>query len=401
MANHPRQAVPQVQSTLAKLSLCRTAALGGRTLRCESCDHRCVVYNSCGDRHCPQCRGARRAGWVGSSRNLLLPEVDYFQVVFTLPAELSALALGNRRPLYNLLFRAAWQALRDVIEEACGFEVAALMVLHTWNQRLGHHPHVHALVPGAGASLRGDRWIKSRHPRHRRRGKPYLVDNRRLSAQFRALFLRGVTRLHRRGMLRLGSSPATSCTSDALVELLAQLASRDWVVYIEPPPHESASAEQVLKYLARYMAGGPISDRRLVSHDAGKVTFLARSRDKPTDGGRPKQIPITLRGDAFVRRWCLHILPRGFTKVRRFGGYSNRRCQAYLDRCRDLLGRTDGPSSTPPPDITPPEEACEGEAPSRRCPHCRSPMVCLKQTDRPSWSRVMASGDRPLWYRDG
>lgn len=401
MANHPRQAVPQVQSTLAKLSLCRTAALGGRRLRCESCDHRCVVYNSCGDRHCPQCRGARRAGWVESSRELLLPEVDYFQVVFTLPAEFSALALGNRRELYNLLFTAAWQALREVIGEACGFETAALMVLHTWNQRLGHHPHVHALVPGGGPSLRGDRWIKSRHPQHRCKQKPYLVDNRRLSARFRQLFLRGVTKLHRQGMLRLGSSPATSCTSDALVELLAQLASRDWVVYIEPPPHESASAEQVLKYLARYMAGGPISDRRLVSHGAGKVTFLARSRDKPTDGGRPKQIPVALRGDEFVRRWCLHILPKNFTKVRRFGGYSNRHCQAYARRCRELLGLTDGPPSADCPDVTLPEETGEFETSPTRCPHCRSQLVCLTQTARPSWSLVMASGDRPLWYRDG
>jgi len=275
------------------------------------------------------------------------------------------------------------------------------MMLHTWNQRLEHHPHVHALVPGGGPSLRGDRWLKSRHPRHRRGSKPYLVDNRRLSARFRKLFIRGVTRLHRQGRLRLEGSVGTSSIGDALVELLAQLASRDWVVYIEAPPHENASAEQVLKYLARYMAGGPISDRRLVSHDAEKVTFLARSRDKLKSGGRAEQVPVTLRGDEFVRRWCLHILPKNFTKVRRFGGYANRHCQAYMNRCRDLLDLADAPSSAPHPDITPPEETCEGKVSSRRCPRCRSPLVCLTQTDRPSWSLVMASGDRPLWYRDG
>jgi len=338
---------------------------------------------------------------VESSRELLLPEVDYFQVVFTLPAELSALALGNRRPLYNLLFKAAWRALREVIEETCGFEAAALMALHTWNQRLEHHPHVHALVPGAGPSLRGDRWITSRHPRHGCQQKPYLVDNRRLSARFREWFLRGIARLHRRGVLRLARSAATSSRGDSLAKLLTDLASRDWVVYIEPPPHEHASAEQVLKYLARYLAGGPISDRRLVAHEAEKVTFLARSLDKPKGGGRAKQVPVTLRGDEFVRRWCLHILPRGFTKVRRFGGYSNQHCQPYLNRCRDLLGQTDRSRSGDCPEIRPPEEACEREAPSRRCPHCRSPLVCLTQTDRPSWSLVTASGHRPLWYRDG
>ncbi len=128
---YPRQAVPQVQSTLAKLSLCRTAALGGRLLRCESCAGQCVVYNSCGDRHCPQCRGARRAEWLERMSTLLLPEVNYFQVVFTLPDKLSSLVLGHRRELYNLLFRSAWRALRDVVQQQCGFQPAALMVLHT------------------------------------------------------------------------------------------------------------------------------------------------------------------------------------------------------------------------------------------------------------------------------
>lgn len=128
---HARQAVPQVTSTLAKLSLCRTAALGGRLLQCESCDHRCVVYNSCGDRHCPQCRGAKRAAWVESARSLLLPQVNYFQVVFTLPEQLSSLALGNRRTMYDLLFQTAWQALREVLQEQFGFQPAAVMVLHT------------------------------------------------------------------------------------------------------------------------------------------------------------------------------------------------------------------------------------------------------------------------------
>jgi len=133
---HPGQAVPQVQSVLAKLSLCRTAALGGRKLRCASCDHEAIVYNSCGDRHCPTCRGAKRAEWVERTRELLLPRVEcvpvnYFQVVFTLPQELSALALGHRRVMYDLLFHTAWQALREVLQEQFGFPPAAVMVLHT------------------------------------------------------------------------------------------------------------------------------------------------------------------------------------------------------------------------------------------------------------------------------
>lgn len=387
-----------MQSTLAKLSLCRTAALGGRALRCESCDHRCVVYNSCGDRHCPLCRGAGRATWCAATSELLLPGVDYFQVVFTLPQQISSLALGNRRPLYNLLFTTAWQALREAIEQQCGFIPAALMVLHTWNQRLAHHPHVHALVPGGGPSLHGDRWIKSRHPKHRRRRKPYLVDNRLLSARFRELFIAGLKKLHKQGKLRLAAGDEAA-SRESLNRLLTQIASRDWVVYIEAPPRENAAPEHVLKYLARYLTGGPISDGRLLSHSANEVTFRARSHEKPTDGSRPASLPVTLAGVEFARRWSLHILPKGFTKVRRYGGYSNRHCQASLSRCRELLGikSLDGPPLATPPA----EESCEVETATTCCPNCHAPMTCLMETDRPSWATVMTGLERPFWYRDG
>jgi|GEM_PF-1390040 len=141
-----RQAVPQVQSVLAKLALCRTSALGGHTYECPQCQHRCQVYNSCLDRHCPLCGGGRRADWLDKTSELLLPKIDYFQVVFTLPDDLWPLMLGNRRPTYRLLFHAAWEALGEVLREELGCEPAALMVLHTWNQRLEHYPHLHALV---------------------------------------------------------------------------------------------------------------------------------------------------------------------------------------------------------------------------------------------------------------
>ncbi len=132
IAHYGQQAAPQVQSTLAKLSLCRTAALGGRRYRCDDCEHECVLYNSCCDRHCPQCAGAKRADWIDSTKKLLLDGVNYFQVVFTLPSELSSLALGNRGKIYDLLFASAWSALKETIEKEQGFDPAALMVLHTW-----------------------------------------------------------------------------------------------------------------------------------------------------------------------------------------------------------------------------------------------------------------------------
>jgi hypothetical protein len=390
---HPKQAAPQVQSTLAKLELCWTAALGGRWLYCQSCDLQAVVYNSCGDRHCPQCRGGKRADWVERMTTLLLPGVDYFQVVFTLPQELSSLALGNRRTLYNLLFRSASQALKEILAEQFGLEAASLVVLHTWNQRLEHHPHVHLLVPGGGPSLDGKRWVKTRHPKFRNKRKPYLVDNRLLSQRFRDLFLKAIEKLQSKGELQVKKKSEFDT-------LLADMQSIDWVVFIQAPPNENASPEQVIKYLARYMTGGPISDKRLVSHESGKVTIQARRNEKSTDGDSPKQVHVTLDGVEFVRRWSLHILPKGFVKVRRYGGFSNRRCEAYLELCRELLGlavvATDPAEEVNDGEFEEPEEVCRD-----KCPKCNESMITLVHQNRPSWSDTMSGLARPTWYRDG
>lgn len=151
-----------VQSTLTRINFCRTASLGGRVYRCSQCGHQVHLYNSCTDRHCPTCSGARRADWVARKSTLLHPGVTYFQGVFTIPDQLSSLVLGNRRACYRLLFQAAWRALRVSIGQECGLQPAATMMLHTWNQRLEHHPHVHALIPGSGPSLDGRRWVPCR-----------------------------------------------------------------------------------------------------------------------------------------------------------------------------------------------------------------------------------------------
>ena len=395
---YPKQAAPQVRSTLAKLELCRTAALGSRWLYCSSCDLQAIVYNSCGDRHCPQCRGGKRADWVERITTLLLPGVDYFQVVFTLPQELSSLALGNRRPLYNLLFRSASQALNEVLAEQFGLEVASLAVLHTWNQRLEHHPHVHLLVPGGGPSLDGKRWVKTRHPKFSNKRKPYLVDNRLLSQRFRKIFLAALEKLQRKGELQVKDKSEFDT-------LLDDMRSIDWVVYIQAPPNENASPEQVIKYLARYMTGGPISDKRLVSHESDKITIRARNTEKRSgkkaiDGNPPEQVRVPLDGVEFVRRWSMHILPKGFVKVRRYGGFSNRRREVYLELCRQLLGlavvATDPSEEVNDGEFEEPEEVCRD-----RCPKCKGPMVSLLSQQRPSWSDTMSGSSCPSWYRDG
>jgi hypothetical protein len=384
-----RQAVPQVQSVLAKLALCRTAALGGHTYECPQCQHCCQIYNSCIDRHCPLCSGGRRADWLDKTSELLLPNIDYFQVVFTLPEDLWGLMLGNRRSTYRLLFHAAWDALREVLREESGYQPAALMVLHTWNQRLDHHPHLHALVPGGGPSQDGQQWIKSKHPQHRGRDKPYLVDHRLLSDRFRDKFLAGLTRLHRDGKLKLTDKWSALQAPDAFRDWLQPLRDCDWVVFIEPPPTEHANPAQVLKYLARYLTGGPISDGRLIDHQDGKVTFWARGRDKQAGNQRE---PYTLRGAEFTRRWALHILPKGFVKSRCFGGFSCRRRETYLGRCRQLLGV----ERTAP---VPAEAAAEEESePTRRCPRCQTPMTRISEGQRVSWRKVLNGPHCPAWY---
>ncbi len=389
---HRSQAVAQVQSVLAKLSLCRTAALGGRVHQCPSCQHRCHVYNSCIDRHCPQCSGGRRADWLDKTASLLLPNINYFQVVFTLPDELSGLMLGNRRVTYRLLFRAAWNALREVMREEVGCQPAALMVLHTWNQRLEHHPHIHALVPGGGPSLDGQRWVRSQHPFHQRRRKPYLVDNRLLSARFRDKFVVALKRLHRTGKLRLEGEWSRLKDPATFTAWLKCFSDCAWAVFIEPPPTENSQPEQVLKYLARYLTGGPISDRRLIEHQDGEVTFWARSKDKSKKN--PPE-PYTLPGVEFTRRWSLHILPKGFVKSRCFGGYSCRKREAYLGQCRDLLRLAQPPSE--------PEETSGGEPKEEResslaCPKCQAKMECISDVARPGWKEVLDRKDRPTWY---
>jgi len=397
---HARQAAPQVRNVLARLSLCRTRALGGHLYRCNSCAQEVNVYNSCGDRHCPQCSGGRRRDWLEGAASLLLPGVDYFQVVFTLPDKLSSLALGNRRPIYNLLFRSAWQALRELLTETFGIEAAATLVLHTWNQRLEHHAHVHALVPGGGPSLATGDWIKTRHPRHRRKKKPYLVDNELLGQRFRDKFIAACKRLHAKGELKLNGEWSQFKDSQAFDDFLDSLAPDGWVVFIEAPPTQDALPENVLKYLARYMTGGPISDRRLISYDGDVVRFWARSQDKPPTGTPPSMVREELPAVEFTRRWALHILPKGFVKVRHYGGFSNTKRQTYLERCRQSLGIAETQQSPHDQQQLSTDSPTETQVHSPACPRCRRAMRCIRSSARPSWRETFSSNYRPPWYHD-
>lgn len=390
-----QQVAPQVQSTLAKLSLCRTAALGGRWYRCDGCEHECVVYNSCGDRHCPQCAGAKRADWIDSAEHLLLEGVRYFQVVFTLPSELSSLALGNRKAIYDLLFRSAWKALKQTIETEQGYDPAALMVLHTWNQRLDAHAHVHAVVAGGGPALDGSGWASSRRPGNASSSGGYLVDAVNLRRSYREHFLAGLQQLRAKGELKLEGRFKYLKADDSWNVFVHQLQSIEWVSHIQPPPGKDCPPEQVLKYLARYLTGGPISDARIIAADDTEVTFWAR--EGKTTGGDKRCVPIPLPIEEFTRRWALHVLPKGYTKTRRFGGWSNRRADAYQERCAILLEAADAPLSKEIAEFDPiaeqtPDEGCE------RCSECGGMLRLVDSCEKPSWRDLMNSPCRPGWY---
>jgi hypothetical protein len=327
---------------------------------------------------------------------LLLPEVTYFQVVFTLPDKLSSLILGNRRLLYRILMHAAWESLRESVEAELGMQASALLVLHTWNQRLEHHSHVHALVPGSGPSLDGQRWIEGKTTKGARSkpAKPFLVDNKALGHEFSQRFIRKLQALHRRGKLDLAG------TCDGLQDALAwtafteALTEHDWCVFIEPPPTAESTPEHVLKYLARYMTGGPISDCRLVSCQNDIVTFLARNKQK---GSSQKQVSVPLSGVEFTRRWSLHILPKGFTKTRRYGGYSSGKRTSFIALCKQLCPQpATMPKDAPSADSEQLEPETKVTTPC--CPNCQQQMQLTVETKRPSWRDLFYGPDHHAWF---
>ena len=340
--------------------------------------------------------------WVDTMRPLLVPGVDCYQVVFTIPDDLSSLALGNRREMFRLLFRSAWESLRTIIEEEQQFEAAAAMVLHTWNQHLESHVHVHAVVPGGGPSLKHpDQWKRAVPPPHERPDRWWLVDANELRREFRTRFLAGLRRLHAAGNLKLEGTWSRLRDADHFETFLAPLEAKSWVTYIEPPP-KGSRPEDVIRYLARYLTGGPISDRRLVSDDGTEATFTARTGT--TRGGSEETEQVTLSGAEFVRRWCLHVLPSGFTKSRRFGGWSSPHRKRFLAACERFAGPQDSSGQTPVPvaadtahDVEHTPETLD--RPGRPCPMCGEELERLDLVYRTSWRDIFSSDDRPAWYQ--
>lgn len=391
-----------VQSVLAKTILCRTSALGGRWYQCDDCDRLTKRHNSCGDRHCPQCSGGKRKNFSDRTSKLILDGVDYYQVVFTLPEVISTLALANRQEIAQVLFRSAWKSLKKTVETEQQYELAGLMVLHTWNQKLDAHWHVHALVPGAGPNLVDGTWTEAKAPEVAGYddNRKYLVDAINLRRSFRDIAVAHLQRLRKRGKLKLDGSLAHLRCDDEWDRMIAQLESKEWVSYIEPPPTASSRGEHVVRYLTRYLTGGPISDHRIIASDDEEVTFMARTGR--VTGGESGQVPYTLSTPEFVRRWCLHILPDQLTKTRQFGGWSNTKAEEYLAKCRASRTNTDGSEARVPELLSDEVDSVEAES-TLCCEHCGSESVRLThEYEKRPWSEILGRGsqDSPRWYRE-
>jgi Putative transposase/Transposase zinc-binding domain len=344
---------PTQKKALRDLALCRTAALGGHVERCLDCGHERPAYNSCRNRHCPKCQALSRARWLERESGYLLP-VEYHHVVFTLPAELAELASANPSALYNLLMQSAADTLREVAAnpQRLGAQIGVLMVLHTWGQNLHHHPHVHCVVTGGGLSCnaRGEveaspRWLSCR--------PGFFLPVRVLSRVYRGKFLAGLRALHAQGKLQL---PRRLQEATSFAAWLSPQYAKDWVVYAKPP---FGGPEQVLKYLARYTHRVAISNHRLVKLEEGRVTF--RHRDY-ADAGKEKL--LTLSAEEFLRRFIMHVLPKGFMKIRHYGLLSSRQREARLRQARKLLLPELALQAGTAPGIEPTEPV--------RCPQCGS-----------------------------
>ncbi len=352
---------------------CRTAALGGHVEACEDCGHWRIAYNSCRNRNCPKCQGAAARTWLAAREADLLP-VGYFHVVFTLPAPIAAIAFQNKGLLYDLLFRAAAQTMMTIAADPrhLGARIGITAVLHTWGSALTHHPHVHMVVPGGGIALDGSRWIASR--------PAFLLPVRVLGALFRRLFLTQLIQLHQTGKLAFFGSLAALTDRRAFGRHIGPVRKKRWVVYAKAP---FAGPEAVLAYLSRYTHRVAISNRRLISFDEAGVTL--RFKDYRRDGAERQQV-MTLATDEFIRRFLIHVLPRGFHRIRHYGLLASSTHKEAMALARRLLG------VAAPAEESEPEEPIDHRPP---CPCCGGHMVIIETFERWRQPRAPPSRSQP------
>ena len=320
---------------MSSIEACRTEALGGHVAACTKCSHQHIAYNSCKNRHCPKCQGPAARDWMTARAEDLLP-VEYFHLVFTLPAEVAQIAYWNKRAIYGLLFKASAETVATIAADSkrLGAKVGMTSVLHTWGSALTHHPHIHMIVPGGGLSKDGNRWISC---------KPgFFLHVRVLSRLFRRLFLEGLLALHRAEELAFFGDQIGLSQPQAFAAYLVPLRKKEWVVYAKPP---FGGPEAVLAYLSRYTHRVAISNSRLISADANTVAFQWKDyRIKTGD----KRSVMRVATPEFIRRFLIHVLPDRFHRIRHYGLLASSGRKAHIAKVRILLG-AQAPRQDDPP----------------------------------------------------
>ncbi len=361
---------------MSAIERCRTAALGGHVARCEDCAHEHIAYNSCRNRHCPKCQGAAAKTWLAARQAELLP-VDYYHVVFTLPAQISDIAYQNKAVVYGALLKAAAETLITIAQDPkhLGARIGLTAVLHTWGSALTHHPHVHMVVPGGGISPDGERWVSCR--------PGFFLPVRVLSRLFRRLFLEKLAAAHGAGRLHFFGDHRCLADARAFAAYLRPLRKIEWVVYAKRP---FAGPEAVLAYLSRYTHRVAIANSRLVALDGNGVTFKWKDyRAK----NRARHKTMTLEPGEFIRRFLIHTLPDGFHRIRHYGLFTNGGRTRNIARAREVL-------DVPPPMREPTDShtAEPGEIPAlaQPCPCCGGRMVIIETFERGAQPRAPPPG---------
>lgn len=346
---------------MSAIEQCRTAALGGHVLRCNACDHTEISYNSCRNRHCPKCQAKAAQRWLEARQADLLP-VEYYHVVFTLPAPISAIAYYNKAVIYRLLFEVAAETLSTIAADPkhLGAQIGITLVLHTWGSSMTHHPHVHGIVPGGGLSPDGERWVPC---------KPgFFLSVRVLSRLFRRRFLEELEKAHRYGQLQFFGEYVHLADAKDFADWLAPLRDCKWYVYAKRP---FAGPAAVLTYLSRYTHRVAISNRRLITMDERGVTF--RWKDYRAKG-RTRYKNMTLDADEFMRRFLLHVLPGGFHRIRHYGLLANAGRKENLAKVRQLLHVTRDDHAVSQAADTP----AANVQPTFVCPDCGAAMIIVE-----------------------
>ncbi len=356
-AQHQHLSLGQLK-VMSAIEQCRTSTLGGHVLHCPACEHDEIAYNSCRNRHCPKCQASAAKRWLEARQADLLP-VDYYHLVFTLPAPISAIAYTNKTVIYRLLFEIAAETLCTIAADPkhLGARIGATLVLHTWGSALTHHPHVHGIVPGGGLSLDGERWINC---------KPgFFLSVRVLSRLFRRRFLEELSKVQAAGQLQFFGEYAHLADPAAFADWLAPLKKCEWVVYAKRP---FAGPKAVLAYLSRYTHRVAIANSRLISMNEQGVTF--RWKDYRAKG-KTRHKTMTLATDEFMRRFMLHVLPSGFHRIRHYGWLANTGRHDKLAQIRALL-------HVVPEEVKVPESSAESAQLLFVCPDCGAPMLIVE-----------------------